>query len=102
MYAEALPAFCSRLLVSNGAISAEAGTAEIDYDITVRIDPVARTIEGRSVITVRTSEELTLMLGRRFETMHARVDDARLDHRQLPARCVPGGLRAASLYRAVS
>ena len=66
------------LLVSNGAISAEAGPAEIAYDITVRIDPVARTIEGRSVITASTPEELTLMLGRRFETMHARVDAAPL------------------------
>ncbi|MEO6562868.1 MAG: M1 family aminopeptidase [Nitrosospira sp.] len=65
-------------LVSNGAFSAEAGSAEIDYDITVRIDPVARTIEGRSVITASTPEELTLMLGRRFETMHARVDAAPL------------------------
>lgn len=64
------------LLVSTSAISAEADTAEIDYDITVRIDPVARTIEGRNVITAKTSEELTLMLGRRFEAMHARVDGA--------------------------
>jgi aminopeptidase N len=53
-------------------------TAEIDYDITVRIDPVARTIEGRSVITAKTAEELTLVLGRRFEVMHARVDAAPL------------------------
>ena len=48
--------------------------AEVQYEITVRLDPVARKIEGRSVITANTPEELTLMLGRRFEVMHARVD----------------------------
>ncbi len=52
--------------------------AEVRYDITVRIDPVARKLEGRTVITANTSEELTLMLGRRFEVMHARVDDSPL------------------------
>ncbi|SCY21867.1 hypothetical protein SAMN05216420_103222 [Nitrosospira sp. Nl5] len=70
------------LLIATGAcaepVSASPAvaddTAEIDYDITVRIDPVARTIEGRSVITAKTAEELTLVLGRRFEVMHARVD----------------------------
>jgi aminopeptidase N len=81
-------------LVSTSAISAEADTAEIDYDITVRIDPIARTIEGRSVITARTSEELTLMLGRRFETMHARVDTAPLgpsaSTRKMRAWRIPG------------
>ncbi len=48
--------------------------AEVQYEITVRLDPVERKIEGRSVITANTSEELTLMLGRRFVVMHARVD----------------------------
>ena len=74
------------LLVLTGACAASdsaasavvADTAEVDYDITVRIDPVARTIEGHSVITAKTSEELTLVLGRRFEVMHARVDAAPL------------------------
>ena len=63
-------------LVSTGASSAETAHAEINYDITVRINPAARTIEGRTVITATTSEELTLMLGRRFETVQARVDAA--------------------------
>ena len=48
--------------------------AEVQYEITVRLDPVARRIEGRSVITANTSEELTLVIGRRFEVMHGRVD----------------------------
>lgn len=55
-----------------------ADPAEVQYDITVRIDPVARSLEGRSVITVNTPEELTLMLGRRFGVMHARVDGTSL------------------------
>lgn len=76
-------------LVVTGASSAETAHAEINYDITVRIDPVARTIEGRSVITATTSEELTLMLGRRFETMHARVDAA-----PLGPSASTGGMRA--------
>lgn len=76
------------LLVATGACAASGSTsaasatvtdaAEIDYDITVRIDPVARTIEGHSVITAKTPDELTLVLGRRFEVMHARVDAAPL------------------------
>ena len=72
-----------------------AGPAEIAYDITVRIDPVARKIEGRSVITANTSEELTLMLGRRFEVnacaCRCRTAWTGGDH---AAGCVPGGFRA--------
>ncbi|MDQ3186073.1 MAG: M1 family peptidase, partial [Pseudomonadota bacterium] len=63
---------------TSAAPAAAGDAAEIDYDITVRIDPVARTIEGRSVITAKTTEELTLVLGRRFEVMHARIDAAPL------------------------
>jgi hypothetical protein len=56
---------------------------EVQYDITVQIDPVARRIEGRTVIIANTSEELTLMLRRRFEVMSASVDDfADLPRRQ--------------------
>src|SRR5687768_1709989 len=60
------------------ASSEAADIAEVQYDITVQIDPVARSIEGRSVITVNTPDELTLMLGRRFGVMHARVDGTSL------------------------
>ncbi|MBA4142195.1 MAG: M1 family peptidase [Nitrosospira sp.] len=59
--------------------SAEASDAAgVEYDISVRIDPATRRLEGRSVITANTSEELTLVLGRRFEVMQARVDGAPL------------------------
>ena len=63
---------------SGGAPDAPQVHAEVRYEITVRIDPVARKLEGRTVITANTSEELTLMLGRRFEVMHARIDDSSL------------------------
>ncbi|HET7061811.1 MAG TPA: M1 family aminopeptidase [Nitrosospira sp.] len=49
---------------------------QIHYDITVRIDPAARRIEGRTIIIANTSEELALMLGRRFEVLNAQVDDS--------------------------
>lgn len=54
---------------------ASTSPADVQYDISVRIDPVGRRLEGRSVITARTTEELTLVLGRRFEVMQARVGD---------------------------
>ncbi|WP_255398976.1 M1 family metallopeptidase [Nitrosovibrio sp. Nv6] len=68
------------ILATTGAYAASRGTdtPDIHYDITVNIDPVARSIEGRSVITANTPEELTLVLGRRFGVMHARVDGTSL------------------------
>jgi aminopeptidase N len=62
------------LLFAATAFAAGAGGAAVEYDITVRIDPVARSIEGRSVITATVSGEFTLVLGRRFEVMRATVD----------------------------
>ena len=66
--------------------------AEIEYDITVRIDPAQRSIQGRSIITVRTAEELTLVLGRRFGVVSARIDTVPLG----PAAS-SGNLRAWSI-----
>lgn len=51
---------------------------EIDYDITVRIDPISRTFEGKSVITVKRPKELRLLLGAAFEVTHAFFNDAPL------------------------
>ena len=63
-------------LVATGAAAAAAASATpaVEYDIAVRIDPVARRIEGRSVITVAAAGELMLVLGRRFEVTHALID----------------------------
>ena len=38
--------------------------SRVRYDISVHIDPVERTLRGRSVITANTREELTLVIGR--------------------------------------
>ncbi|MDN5835737.1 MAG: M1 family peptidase [Nitrosospira sp.] len=70
--------FAAATDAATDASGAAADTADINYDISVRIDPVARTIEGRTVITAKTPEELTLVLGRRFEVMQARADGAPL------------------------
>ena len=44
---------------------------EVDYDMTVRIDPIARTIEGKSIITINRPKKLTLMLGQGYEVTQA-------------------------------
>lgn len=66
--------------------------ADIEYDITVRIDPAQRSIQGNSIITVKKGEELTLVLGRRFGVLSARIDGVALG----PAAS-SGNLRAWSI-----
>ena len=61
----------------------------VRYDISVHIDPVERTLRGRSVITANTREELTLVIGRRFEVLKARVDDE-----QIGSSATVGAMRA--------
>ncbi|WP_256207775.1 M1 family metallopeptidase [Nitrosomonas sp. Nm166] len=39
--------------------------------MTVRIDPIARTIEGKSIITINRSKKLTLVLGQGYEVTQA-------------------------------
>ncbi len=51
-----------------------SATTAVEYDIAVRIDPIARRIEGRSVITAGTPGELMLVLGRRFEVTYALIN----------------------------
>ncbi len=46
----------------------------VEYDITVYIDPVAQTIKGRSVIAIKSPNELTLLLGQRFKVTRAFID----------------------------
>jgi aminopeptidase N len=76
--------------VPQGAAAPEP--ADIEYDITVRIDPAQRSIQGNSIITVKKGEELTLVLGRRFGVMSARIDGVPLG----PAAS-SGSLRAWSI-----
>ncbi len=62
------------VLVVTVTPAAASATTAVEYDIAVRIDPLARRIEGRSVITVGIPGELMLVLGRRFEVTYALID----------------------------
>ena len=48
---------------------------EVDYDITIKIDPVTRTLEGKTVVTVNMPRELQLRLGSGFEVTQAVFND---------------------------
>ena len=66
------------LLIS--AVTANANqSGEVNYDIHVKIDPIARTLEGRSIITVKGTPELQLVLGRRFEVVDALIEGQSLE-----------------------
>jgi aminopeptidase N len=51
---------------------------QIEYDMTVTIDPVKRTIEGVSMITVEWPRELQLLLGGAYEVTQAEFNDGPL------------------------
>ncbi|WP_242447207.1 M1 family metallopeptidase [Nitrosomonas supralitoralis] len=51
---------------------------DVEYDITVKIDPVNRTIEGKNLITVNNPRELQLMLGAAYEVTQAEFNDGPL------------------------
>lgn len=67
-------------LVAQPAISARVPVKhnDVEYDITVKIDPVNRTIEGRSLITVDRPRELQLILGAGYEVIQADFNDGPL------------------------
>lgn len=48
---------------------------EVDYDMTIKIDPVHRTFEGKTIITVNMPRELQLRLGPGFEVTQAVFND---------------------------
>ncbi len=51
---------------------------DVEYDIMVKIDPVNRTIVGKSLITVHNPRELQLMLGAAYEVTQAEFNDGPL------------------------
>ncbi len=51
---------------------------DVEYDITVKIDPANHTIEGKSLITVHNPRELQLMLGAAYEVTQAEFNDGPL------------------------
>ena len=74
--------------IGTHASAAPIQNNEVDYDITVRIDPVARSIEGKSIITVKRPRELTVVLGQPFEVTQALLNGSPLgigrDHANQP------------------
>ncbi|MEK6686758.1 MAG: M1 family aminopeptidase, partial [Pseudomonadota bacterium] len=60
--------------IAQAAFATPVKSNEVDYDITVRIDPVTRSIEGKSIITVKRPRELNLVLGASFEVTQALLD----------------------------
>jgi hypothetical protein len=51
---------------------------DVEYDITVKIDPASRTLEGKSLVTVHRPRELQLLLGAGYEVMQAEFNDGPL------------------------
>ena len=70
--------FLTCLVISTASANANQ-RGEIDYDIHVKIDPIARTLEGRSIITVKGTPELQLVLGRRFDVISASIEGQSLE-----------------------
>ena len=70
----------------------------VKYDITVHIDPVAQTIEGRNIITTKSTEELILALSSRFKVKKILADGVILepvstDHGMLQTWRIPNSQR---------
>ncbi|ALQ50073.1 hypothetical protein SAMN05216406_10915 [Nitrosomonas ureae] len=72
--------FLFSCLVSEQILSAPVPIKfnDVEYDITVKIDPGNRTIEGKSLITVHRPRELQLMLGAEYEVTQAEFNDGPL------------------------
>ena len=92
--------FLSPLAVSvSSASSLALDTLKVEYDITVHIDPVAQTIEGRNVITTKSTDELILVLSSRFKVTDILVDGVifkpeNVDHGALQTWRIPNSQRA--------
>ena len=76
----------------------------VEYDITVHIDPVAQTIEGRNVITTKSTQELILALSSRFKVKNILVDGVILepvstDHGMLQTWRIPDSQRTPRRIR---
>ena len=70
----------------------------VEYDITVHIDPVAQTIEGRNIITTKSTHELILALSSRFKVRNILADgvileSASTDHGMLQTWRIPNSQR---------
>ena len=92
--------FLSLISVSVSSASPLAMDAlTVEYDITVHIDPVAQTIEGRNVITTKSTHELILALSSLFKVTNILVDGVifkleSMDHGMLQTWRIPNNQRA--------
>ena len=77
------------LFVAAWSVSALATPLNVHYDITVRVDPAARRLEGRSVITANGAGDYKLQLNRRFEVRRILLNGAPMGGR----RSSSGGLQ---------
>ncbi|MBA3756696.1 MAG: M1 family peptidase, partial [Nitrosomonas sp.] len=57
--------------ITQSVLAAPINDSEIDYDITARVNPITRSIEGKSIITVKRPSALHLVLSRSFEVTQA-------------------------------
>ena len=51
---------------------------DVNYEISVQIDPVARTIAGQSIINVKNPRDFKIMLGSAYEVTQAELNDGQL------------------------
>jgi aminopeptidase N len=72
--------FAGLIVRSAAAAPVSVKDSEIDYDMTVRINPIDRTLEGKSVITVRNPGKLSLMLGQAYEVRQALLNGNTLEN----------------------
>ncbi len=66
--------FVAAFFFFTDALAAGIKADEVNYDISVDIDPVSRTLKGQSIISVKKPGELILRLGRRFEVTFAMMN----------------------------
>jgi len=76
-------------LAASPAASAASPLA-VHYDISVKIDPATRRLEGRSVITANGTADYKLLLNRRFEVKRILLDDEPLVGRRSSAGSLQG------------
>jgi hypothetical protein len=77
------------IFVAACSVPAFATPLSVHYDITVRVDPAARKLEGRSVITADGTGDCKLLLNRRFEVKRILLNGEPLKGR----RSSSGGLQ---------
>ena len=87
--ARALATASAAWMLAACSLSYAASPLMVHYDISVKIDPGSRRLEGRSVITANGARDYKLLLNERFEVKRILLDDEPLRGRRSSA----GGLQ---------